>query len=170
MAEQLVIKLFENAGYTCTKAPKGTKQYDFTAVQDIYTILLEVKFDSMSDLTGNLAFEYWNPKKNEPSGLMISQADFWAYCFGNPLQAHIVELPILKEYIDTHKPKRIIDVGGDKNASLYLYERSQIISDIFWRVDEIDSHALNAGLQTSVNSRNNKFTKQDIENFIEENK
>ncbi len=135
------------------------------ATNGIYTILLEVKFDKMSKFTGNLAFEFWNPKKNEPSGLTASKSDFWVYCFNSPLEAYIVELSVLKDYIELHPAKKVIHVGGDKNASLYLYDKDQIVADIFWRIDELDPNALNAGLQTIVNTRNNKLTKLDIESF-----
>lgn len=164
----MVIKLLDAAGWVCEKAVKGTKEYDIIARNDNYVCLFEIKYDLKSQVTGNFAFEFWNPKKNEPSGLSISQADFWVYCFGNPLQIYMVELPVLKEYIKNNTPKKIIDVGGDQNASLYLYNRTQIISDIFWKIDEIDPNGLNAGLQTMVKIRNNKFVEQDIENFCKE--
>lgn len=164
-AETACLSLLINAGWQCEKAPKACKEYDFLAQKDIYTILFEIKNDRMTSVTGNLAFEFWNPKKNEPSGLLVSKADFWVYCFGSPLEIHIVELPILKRYIEDTKPKKIIDVGGDKNASLYLYDREQIITDIFWRIDTLEPNNLDLGIKAIVCARNQLNTLTDVKNF-----
>lgn len=162
-AENFVIQLFNNGGWRCENATKGNAEWDIKIFKGLLQLSFEVKFDKMSEKTGNIAIEYFNPKKNKESGLTISTADFWIYCWGNPLEAYLVSLKWLKKYIDRTKPFRHIDKGGDNNASLLLYKRDKMVNEVFWRIDNISIEELNIGLINYINNRNPKI---DVEGNV----
>lgn len=121
----------------------------------------------MSCKTGNIAIEFWNPKKNKPSGINVTTSDFWIYCLGNPLETYLISVERLKEFVEQNKPFRIIDVGGDDNASLMLYKKDAIISQ-FIRIDNIDKDELNWLLNEFISNRNSMFFKKELDNADEE--
>jgi hypothetical protein len=91
----------------------------------------EVKYDLYAHKSGNVAIEYYNPKSNKPSGLSITKSDFWIHVLTNPDKAFIVKTDNLKTFISRHKPFKIIEVGGDGNASLLLYRTDFMLENIF---------------------------------------
>lgn len=161
-AEDIAIQLIEKTGWVCTKSKRGEVGWDFEAQKDTSILTFEVKWDKMSDITNNIAIEYFNPKRNSGSGITVSTADFWIYCFGNPLEIHAVSLKFLKEYVDRNPPFKLIQVGGDNNASLMLYKKDTLISELFWRIDNIDENELNTGLQNYINTRNSDYYNEAI--------
>ena len=51
--------------------------YDIADLSRDFTY--EVKYDTISQRTGNFYFEYFNPKRGSASGLMTSKADYLVY-------------------------------------------------------------------------------------------
>ena len=159
-AEDFVIALFQDAGWTCTKNKDIT--HDFEAVCGTKSLKFEVKFDKMSASTGNLAIEYYNPKLDKPSGITASKSDCWIFVVPDPkMSAFLVEVPCLLDYINNNKPFRTIDAGGDKNASLYLYKRQAIFEQVFFQIDELTPNMLNALLSTYTDNRDSKNFEKD---------
>ncbi len=164
IAEKFVIELFKNIGCQCEGFIQKNSFYDMSINYGLNTFHIEVKFDRMSDSTKNLAIEYWNPKKNVQSGITTSKADFWVYCFNSPLEAHFVALKDLLRYINENKPIRIVEKGGDDNASLLLYDRDSIISSIFWRIDNLDEESFKSGLNLFLDERLKNFNEKGLKN------
>lgn len=125
-------------------------------------IFWEVKFDKMSESTGNLAVEVFNPKSDKPSGIMATMSDFWVFCFGNPIQIWVSEVDALKSYINDNKPFRVIDVGGDNNASLYLYKRDELLNQCFMRIDNMDLDELKSYLKFYIIKRSEQYLKEEL--------
>lgn len=96
-------------------------EYDVIAEYAGKTLTFEVKNDAMSAKTGNIALEYWNSKKNTPSGLYRTTANFWVHKFDGVLW--ISPVPELLNFTKTVKPHRMIAGGGDDNADLFLYRK-----------------------------------------------
>lgn len=121
--EELVLKRLHELGYQGQFS--GIKDYDIVFTTKSGELKGEVKFDKMSDKTGNLAIEFFNPKLNRDSGLSATTADVWFYVFpdGTIWWAYTKEL---KEFIENNKPAKTFKGGGDKNADLYLYRKSFI--------------------------------------------
>ena len=74
---------------------------------------IEVKYDLQAMLTGNVYVEYHS--RGKPSGIAVSQADYYCFCFGATL--HLIDTNLLKQrcrkYLNTNRDK----VGGDNNTS-----------------------------------------------------
>lgn len=87
----------------------------------------EIKYDIYADRSGNIAIEYFNPKSGKNSGLYITTADFWIHVLSNPNRAYIVRVETLKSFVKSNNPSRIIERGGDGNASLMLYALEDIL-------------------------------------------
>jgi hypothetical protein len=143
-AEAMVQTILHNAGMQ-TETKKGSA-YDILAKKDNEEFTIEVKFDIYAARSGNIAIEYYNPKSNIPSGLTATQADLWAHIITKPMSVWLTSVKRLKKFVESFPPHRVIDCGGDKNASLYLYKQD-IIFDIFHRIDECDSTDLHKILQ-----------------------
>lgn len=102
----------------------------------------EVKYDLYAAKSGNIAIEYYNPKSNKPSGLSATKADLWFHAVTKPASVWVTTVQQLKEYTNTKPPHKIVDVGGDDNASMYLYRQDVIFDDIFKRVDNLSPDEL----------------------------
>lgn len=142
--EATVRQLFEGCGATCTKVPFETKShYDLSVDLEGTKFSVEVKLDKMYSVTGNIAIEFYNPLRGEDSGIGATKADLWAHLVYNKktLEVWVTDVKALKEYIDNNKPFKVISVGGDQNASLYLY-KGYVLEDLFIRVDELDCNQL----------------------------
>lgn len=133
IAEKAIISKFRTLGILCDKS--DDKRWDLNLSIFDKTIKVEVKHDLKSALTGNLAIEYFNPKKNKESGISASVAHLWIYYLpsGNILTT---SLKRLKKFCDLTPPLKTIDKGGDKNASLYIYEL-ETIRPIFFDLSEL---------------------------------
>lgn len=133
IAEKLVIETLNTYGYDAKKNEDKAKKYDYDVLATINgkEVSFEVKFDVMAARTGNIAIEYWNSKKNQPSGIMVTKADYWVHVIEDEEQTKLVYVtPVanLKKFIELNKPKRTIESGGDNNANLYLYSTEVILS------------------------------------------
>lgn len=132
-AENIVFELLKSFGlspvYNESKNRDELKGWDIEADGKKY----EVKYDVMAKKTGNLAIEYFNPKTGKPSGIMSTCSDFWIYVVdcGEKYLIYVVSVNKLKNFIDNTKPHRIVEVGGDKNASLMLYKKECILDVVF---------------------------------------
>ena len=142
LAEKSLISLLENCGLKCHKSKGRNEKYDIGSEiqnQDKDMVLWECKLDLMSEKTQNLAIEYYNPLSNKPSGLMSTLADMWVFAFKNPLELWYCTVQELKSYLEQNSPKRVVQVGGDSNASLLLYSRDLLCETLFQRLDNLDS-------------------------------
>lgn len=120
------------------------KYYDIVGKIDKKKFTIECKLDWMAQRTGNLALEYRNCKKDEPSGIEVTKANLWAHVVldnDNPT-AWITSVKKLKEYIKAHKPWKVVERAGDGNASLYLYRDTEILYAIFHRIDIVEENEL----------------------------
>jgi hypothetical protein len=106
-------------------------------------ITTEVKFDEYERKSGNVAIEVYNPRLGKPSGVTATKAFFWAHVLVDKV-VWLTPVEKLREYLDNHAPGRIIDVGGDKNATLWLYPSCEILADAFFRVDTMTDDELQA--------------------------
>lgn len=129
--EQLVITALNNKGYACTT--NKDIRYDIEAIKGSKRITFEVKHDIYESRSGNVAIEVWNSKKNIPSGITATQADFWCHIFGGKI--YVIPTQDLKSFIDKTTPKRIIERAGDDNATIYLYS-SDDFADICELIDD----------------------------------
>jgi len=138
--EQEVIALLNRCGIITEKEPDKEKRYDHDLVCQLgkKRFTCEVKFDSMACQTGNLAIEWWNSKKNEPSGLTVTKANLWVHLIrdGSNITVWVTNTNTLREYVKNNEPHKKIEKAGDDNASLNLYRTDDILS-IFERLDNI---------------------------------
>jgi hypothetical protein len=162
-AEQAVIDLLENFGLECHKSQGRNSFYDIeTITEEGQTLFFEVKFDKMSAVTQNLAVEYFNPKLGKLSGISVTQSDFWVFAFGHPLQLWLAGVADLKDYIGRNPPFKVIDVGGDKNASLYLYKKDRLLAEIFIRIDNLEKDTLTSMFNLYINDRNENYATKEV--------
>lgn len=84
------------------------------------TFTIEVKYDLYSAKSGNLAFEYFNPKQEKPSGILATKADYWCHVLPSKVIL-ITPTELLKRFTKEVKPKKIVTCGGDKNSSMLIY-------------------------------------------------
>lgn len=138
--EDLVTSILENGGIECeiNTDPKTNIYYDIQCKIGKQKFRVEVKSDFMAERTGNLAIEYYNTKKEAASGLYITKANLWVHCIkdGDNLTVWGTHVKKLKDFVSTETPEKIIDNGGDKNASLLLYKDFHILQ-IFEQLDNL---------------------------------
>lgn len=127
--ELLLLDLLLQYGYDAKKNDDFDKRYEY----DVYIvepfISFEVKYDIMSAKTGNVCLEYHNSKKNEPSGIMRSTADFWVHIVdeGDEPVLYLANRLALLESMDTIKPFKKIVAGGDKNSNMLIYKQADML-------------------------------------------
>jgi len=145
VGEKSVIKALEKIGIKCTEnKSKGDLSYwDISLNMGSFEVLVEIKRDWMESITGNLAIEYYNPKLNKPSGLMITDADLWFIVLNKPDRIYCCPVNKLKKYCKENKPIRDIVVGGDDNASLWLYNSEIMLKDCFVDFTDADYNIYN---------------------------
>lgn len=140
-AEAIVLNLMNNAGFSSKGGVATDRRWDIISHYGLNQITIEVKYDIYEQRSGNIAIEVYNPKSNIPSGITATKAFIWAHVLAeNAVWFTVVNT--LKQYMDHKPPAKIIDIGGDKNATLYLYPSHEILVDIFIRVDNIPSNDL----------------------------
>jgi hypothetical protein len=129
--EQWVMELMTAASFICTKNEDPDTRALWDVECDGFTI--EVKNDIYAERSGNIAIEVYNPKSQKPSGLNITNADLWCHiAFG---KVYCTTVAALKQFVADTEPKRIIEAGGDGNATLYLYD-ANVILPVFTRIDD----------------------------------
>lgn len=140
--EKYTLQLLQKNGFNAIfNTDKNTQSYYdiIITISPRKKIFIENKFDMMHQITGNLAIEFHNPASNKPSGLNITKADIWSYMLmdeGNPT-IWFANVPKLKNFIQTVKPFKTIQKGGDGNASLYLYSASVILPAVFHQMNNL---------------------------------
>ncbi len=144
-AENFVQELLVKSGLGVTKNEAKGKEdllkYDLKVYRLNMSRLIEVKFDIMASQTGNIAIEYYNPKIKKDSGIASTKSDFWVYVFQNPLEAWITQVSSLKNYIELECPVKDV-FGGDKNSYMKIYNKNQMLEDIFTRIDNLDKYSV----------------------------
>jgi len=119
--------LLKKSGYTTVRAPNGYfPDWDIKAIQPGTgkVVTFEIKFDSMSDETGNIAIEY--ECRGKRSGISITKATYWVQFFDNTF--HIVSVETLREKMLSLKHRDVI--GGDpgSNTKMYLIKKDKFKS------------------------------------------
>ncbi len=99
--------------------------------------IVEIKLDLMSAKTNNIAVEFFNSKKVEPSGITSTTSNFWVFVLPCG-QIWITQTSKLRVFIEANKPLRIVFGAGDDNADLKLYKKDFILPNCFDRIDELD--------------------------------
>ena len=131
--EKLVRDIFERAGYATRKAEEKIG-HDFLVDENFR---VEVKNDLMSGKTGNIAIEYRNSRKDSPSGIEATKADYWVHIVyvAGEQQVLLTRTSSLLKFTKEVKPKKTIASGGDGNADLYIYSITDIVGSLFVRID-----------------------------------
>lgn len=139
--EEAITRALSGVGFTVERAPLREKTRDLDVRGHGLAFSLEVKRDLWQTRTGNLALEYRNPNTGEPSGVLATRADLFAFVLGGApysgvwvarsgsVRSFFFSQPFLK---DIHR-------GGDGNASFRLYRDSHLLS-IFRRLDGITKY------------------------------
>ena len=131
IAEQLLIQKLEEFNIQAFKNEDKSKRSYFDIFADIggLNTTFEVKYDLMAAKTGNIAIEFFNSKSKKPSGIGITEADYWVHVLkiDNVNTIFICTVAELKEFIKSTKPKRIVYGGGDNNADILLFEIDRMI-------------------------------------------
>lgn len=123
--EQLVKEQFAKLGIDIVENTykPNLKDYDLVGFIDGRRFTVEVKYDIYAAKSGNIALEFYNPKKQQNSGISATKADLWCHITTNPLEFWIANVTSLLQYTKQISPLRIINSGGDSNASLMLYKK-----------------------------------------------
>jgi hypothetical protein len=147
--EALVQTILAKAGVDSEAGGKNA-DFDLKHTSPI-AFLSEIKFDLYAARSGNIAIEFFNPKKGKASGIGITKAHLWFHIVTKPMSVWVTSVKLLKKYIEGNKPHRIVECGGDDNASIYLYKQDAIFNAIFHRIDECPSEKLVEILLTLLN-------------------
>lgn len=140
--EKLVLSLLNKNGFSATlnDVKENNSYYDIIVqLSPRKKVYVETKFDMMYSQTGNMCLEYHNPKLDKPSGINITKAHIWSVMLmdeGNPT-VWFASVPKLKDFLQQVKPFKTIAVGGDKNASLYLYRADVILPAVFHQMNAL---------------------------------
>lgn len=125
----------QNGGFPATLNIDDSKRYDYDVEMDISfcshgtamkmngLLTFEVKHDVMAKKTGNVAIEFHNSKKNEPSGIYVTKANIWAHKILDEIW--LCSVSDLKEFVKNEKPVKIVIAGGDDNADLFIFTIDQ---------------------------------------------
>lgn len=138
-AESLIQTIFAKHGVGTKPNEAKLAEYDIEAILPNKVITLEAKFDLYCARSGNIAIEFYNPKKAKDSGVNATKADLWAHVITSPMSVWITSVKALKEFIGTVPAHKTVTCGGDDNSSMYLYKKEIIFDAIFHRIDECDS-------------------------------
>lgn len=152
--EETVINLFNHCDIKAEKENDKDKRYD----HDINCMIgkkkftCEVKFDAMACDTGNLAIEYWNSRKDKPSGLMVTKATAWVHLIkdGDNITVWIVNTNELKKYINENEPFKKLENIGDGNSNILLYKMDDILS-VFDRIDNVSDSEVQKIVRKVIN-------------------
>jgi len=128
------------------------KYYDIKAKIGKENVLIEVKLDLYAEKSGNIAIEFYNPKTMKFSGINITEANLWAHIvkLNDEYQVWLANVNLLKCFIEAFPAKRIIECGGDNNASLYLYDKDYIFDKVFVRIDNMETNELAENLRKII--------------------
>jgi hypothetical protein len=136
VAEVRVVNVLCALGYAARlNDDKSQRWYYDIEVGSPPTFTLEVKHDIYAHRSGNIAIETFNPKSGKPSGLGVTQSTLWCHVID---KIYVGRTSDLRHHIETVPPKRLIAAGGDNNATLYLYEKDEIVASVFRELSECD--------------------------------
>jgi hypothetical protein len=130
------ILISELSKFGVSAETSSSKEFDVIASLNNTKRTFEVKYDMYCARSGNIAIEYYNPKSKIPSGLTATKADYWTHIITGPIRVYCCPLEKLKNFIENNKPDKVIECGGDDNASLYLYKKDFILEKAFHILDE----------------------------------
>lgn len=134
IAEKQIAKIYEEIGFKSEFNTENNKLYDLVSWNTRTRFTTEVKYDIYAKKSGNVAIETFNPKQGKESGISCTAATLWAHVIED---AFITSVKLLKEFIHVTKPFRIIEAGGDDNATLFLYKRELILDSIFYNLTSL---------------------------------
>lgn len=141
VAEKLISLILDECGFKTTpvsdKANRKLWDLEVEAPRDWNfknLIKIEVKHDVYEARSGNIAIETWNSRKNEPSGINVTQADLWAHVLSDSIW--IARTADLRNYINAITPMKTVGAAGDGNALIFLYKSTDILDAIFHRIDK----------------------------------
>lgn len=137
---EILKNLLESFGIICTKPVGKVPGYDLIIEHASQEKKIEVKYDLYSARSGNIAIEYFNPKSQKPSGLTITESDFW--CIVLPCgSVYLNTVDQLLEFIARNTAKATKDFVGDGNASIMLYDK-EVILPTFVKLNDISQEKL----------------------------
>lgn len=139
LAEKLVAAYLAACGIESEHSGKNP-DYDLLCKLGRTKFTIECKFDLKSETTNNLCIEVYNPKSDKPSGITASKADLIVFVLpdGSNRTLWAASLFELRKFLSEVPPKKVIEVGGDKNATLHLYDVFTILDAVFHRLDVLD--------------------------------
>ena len=143
-AEDFILALLVQAGLPASSNDnrKTFSDFDLTAEINNRPFTIEAKYDLFEKKSGNIAIEFFNPKSNQPTGIDATKADLWVHVLDKPMSAWVTNVATLRRYIRTHDPVRVVERGGDSNASMLLYKREVIFADIFYQLDGLSPQSV----------------------------
>jgi len=126
--EEYICKKLENGHKGLSRIKTKCKEYDLEA-PDGYTV--EVKFDFLSEETGNVGIEIRFNK--EKSGLLATKAIDWAHIYKlyNDWVYSIVPVNDLKAFLRNNKDYLPVVKSGDSNASKMVLIKTHDFADSF---------------------------------------
>jgi hypothetical protein len=136
-AQDLIVQMFNDAGFDSHMDKSARSEWDVVTAYRQDVITTEVKFDAYEQSSGNIAIEVYNPRLGKPSGVTVTKAFFWAHVLAGGV-VWLTPVTKLKDHLDKNAPGRIIDRGGDGNATLWLYASKEILPAAFTRVDTME--------------------------------
>ncbi len=95
---------------------------------------VEVKWDKRAGETGNLYFEIKNTRRDEPSGIAATTADFWCHVIGEGNEALLVATSQLRRLLRSKKLRRVETKAEDGNSLGLLAPRAWLEAqeEIVW--------------------------------------
>ncbi|HEY81248.1 MAG TPA: hypothetical protein EYP25_07420 [Anaerolineae bacterium] len=85
---------------------------------------VEVKWDKRAGETGNLYFEIKNTRRDEPSGIAATTADFWCHVIGEGNEALLAATSRLRKLLRSKKLRRVETKAEDGNSLGLLAPRA----------------------------------------------
>jgi len=108
------------------------KNYDLTITKDNKLTKYEVKSDRRAINTMNIAIEF--ECRNKPSGIMITEADIYAYFIIKPddlFDLYLIPVEDLKKMITEKKYKRLVNGGDGYLSKMYLMSLNDMQNYLF---------------------------------------
>jgi hypothetical protein len=156
-AEKIVLDLLNECGLKTTLVDSNGPNRDFWDLEsqfpmnrnfDIYCFTIEVKNDIYEQKSNNIAIEVGNSELNKPSGLEKTKADLWAHVLCDSIW--ITTTKKLRSYVESQEPVKELKNAGDKNAHIRIYPSYQILPEVFYRLDKLETYEQFALVQRLV--------------------
>jgi hypothetical protein len=102
---------------------------------------MEVKLDASASSTFNAAIEYWDLRRNKPTGILSTRARVWLHCIpeGDGLHCYEIDTGRLRRAII--EDGRVVQ-GGDYNSSVMKLLPLQKLKEIADREFRLDSELI----------------------------